>query len=175
MKISKISCISAISCLLLVNFAVPVQSVYATQSEVSISTESRIESDDLEEMLEEAKSSPYLDVQIDGDDFTITFTDADFNQASREAQGLPPGRVARANGVNKIQGKLTSGNFKVYLTANTLNAVKNIGGSALSFLLGGGWGFVASSIYNVVKADKNFKHGRVFVYKGFQYQYWYYQ
>lgn len=59
------------------NFAVPVQSVYAAQTEVSVSSEIGKETDDLEEILEEVKNNPYLDMEINGDDFTITFTEAD--------------------------------------------------------------------------------------------------
>lgn len=174
MKLTKISCTIAIPFMLSIGLLTPIQNVYASQDSSDLSVEN-VETSNIKRLLSEAEANPYLDVQVNGDDFTITFTDADFYKASREFQGLPTNRIPRANGVNKIQGKLTSGNFKVYVTGKTLNAVKNLGAPALGFLLGGGWGFVASSIYSVTQAENNFQHGRVFVYQGFQYQYWYYQ
>ncbi len=97
------------------------------------------------------------------------------NHAIGAIQGYPYYTIARVNGVNKIQGKLTSGNFSVYLTANTLNTLKTTGVSGLAFLLGGGFGFAASTILNLISADRNFKHDRVFVFRGWVHQYWYYQ
>lgn len=151
----------------------PAITTYAASQ--SIVTDTGENQYDMQSILKEAEQNPYLVTEIDGDNFTITFTDADVYRAIGELQGIKIIRTPRANGVNKIEGNVVSGKFKVYITGNTLNAVKGVGGSALSFLLGGGLGFVASSIYNIARADNNFKHGRVFVYSGHKYQYWYYQ
>ncbi|WP_440132561.1 hypothetical protein [Enterococcus faecium] len=93
----------------------------------------------------------------------------------REFQGIPVSKVPRSNGVNKIQGKISSGNFKIYLTKNTLNAIKTFGIGALGKIIPGGAGWLLSGLFAIISADSNFKHGRVFVYQNYRYQYWYNQ
>lgn len=172
MNYSKFISMSMLSILLLGSTTFTSNSVYAdNNSTPSISKQGN----NMDAMLEEAKNNPYLDLEIDGDNFTITFTDADVYKAVRESQGLPVTRIPRANGINAIKGKLSSGDFKVYITANTLNVLKGSGASAISYLLGGGYGFVGSTIYNLINSENNFKHGRVFVFKNYQHQYWYSQ
>lgn len=132
-------------------------------------------SNNIEELLKQAQQNPNVDVEVNGDDFLIIFTDADVYKSVRESQSIPVSRVFRANGVNKIQGKISSGNFKVYLTKNTLNAIKTFGIGALGKIIPGGAGWLLSGLFAIISADSNFKHGRVFVYQNYRYQYWYNQ
>lgn len=131
--------------------------------------------DKIKDLIKGAQENPNIEVEVNGDDFTITFYDTDVYNAIEEFQILPVTSFLRANGVNKIQGKITSGNFKVYLTKNTLNAIKTFGISALGKLIPGGAGWITASLLAIISADSNYKHGRVFVYQNYRYQYWYNQ
>lgn len=123
----------------------------------------------LHELQDMQENNPYVDVEINGDEFTLTFTDKDVY----EANGLVYRQ--RAAGTNKVTGNWKTGNVNVYLSAGTLNAVRTIGPSAIAFLVGGAGGFVISQIVNIANSNKSHKHGRVFVYKNFRFSYWYYQ
>lgn len=127
-----------------------------------------------------AKESPYCEVEIEEDFFTIYISDSEIieelkKQGYNVALTSNNKRVKRSAGVTKIEGKLSSGNFNVYLSKNMLNTLEKVGPKALSFLIGGGFGFVASVIYDIITADNGFTHGRVFVFKNYLYHYWYYQ
>ncbi|MFS1133262.1 hypothetical protein [Enterococcus hirae] len=132
-------------------------------------------SNKIAELLKQAQQNPNVDVEVIGDDFSITFTDADVYNSVKESQVIPVLKVPRSNGVNKIEGKISSGNFKVYLTKNTLNAIKTFGIGALGKIIPGGAGWLLSGLFTIISADSNFKHGRVFVYQNYRYQYWYNQ
>lgn len=125
----------------------------------------------VEQMINQAQEDPYASVEIEGDNFTILYSE----ESLLNAVNSPTIILSRANGINAIRGSLLSGNFSVYLTRNVLGTLQRTGASALSFLLGGGMGFVASTIYNLVIADQGFAHGRVFVFRGYYLHYWYYQ
>ena len=132
------------------------------------------------ELVLPAKESPYCEVEIEEDFFTIYISDSEVIEELKK-QGYNVEltsnnkRVKRSTGVTKIEGKLSSGNFKVYLSKNMLNTLEKVGPKALSFLLGGLAGFSASVIYDIISADSGFTHGRVFVFKNYLYHYWYYQ
>lgn len=123
----------------------------------------------LRDYLEALKKNPNFDVEINGNDFTITFSDSALLSNDSEVQ------LYRSNGVNKISGNVLSGSFKVYLTGNALKLIKTTGSGAISSFLGGGLGFAASTIYNIISVESTFTHGRVFVFANYQFQYWYYQ
>lgn len=149
---------------------VPSVTVLASETD---QTEISIVSQDSDQFLKELqdmqKNNPYVDVEINGDDFTLTFTDKDVY----EANGLVYRQ--RAFGTNKVTGNWKTGNVNVYVSAGTLNTVRNIGGSALAFLVGGVGGFVINQIVSIANSNNNHKHGRVFVYQNFRFSYWYYQ
>ncbi|OQO70678.1 hypothetical protein BH747_04555 [Enterococcus villorum] len=159
----------------LASVATPIVNVSATTGEADSFVSLKQQENELQLSLDELKKNPDVTVEVNGDDFTISFNDSTLYNVINSQQSFIFLKTPRAAGVTKIQGKLSSGNFKVYLSKNTLNAVQAVGGSAISWLLGGGWGFIGSSIYNIIRADRNFLHGRVFIYSGFRYQYWYYQ
>ena len=149
---------------------IPTATVLASetnQTETSITPQGGEEF--LEELQDMQANNPYVDVEIDGDEFTLTFTDKDVY----EANGLVYRQ--RAAGTNKVTGNWRTGNVRVYVSAGTLNAVRNIGGSALAFLIGNAGGFVLNQIINIANSNRNHKHGRVFVYQNFRFSYWYYQ
>lgn len=133
---------------------------------------------DMRETLESLKTNPNVQVSVSGDDFTITFSDSTLyssaysnNLINRNSRLVVP----YSNGVKKITGNIASGKFKVYLTGNSLRLIKSTGASAISTYLGGGLGFFGSTIYNIITNEKDFSHGRVFVFANYQFQYWYYQ
>lgn len=158
------------SLLALSTTVLPTATVLASETQSpEVSTVSQDNEQFLKELQDMQENNPYVDVEINGDEFTLTFTDKDVY----EANGLIYRQ--RAAGTNKVTGNWKTGNVKVYVSAGTLNAVRNIGGSALGFLVGGVGGFVINQIVNIANSNKSHKHGRVFVYTSFRFSHWYYQ
>ena len=77
------------------------------------------------------------------------------------------------------RGPVYKGNVDLFLPQSWLNnlAKGGTGGTLgyLGYLLPGGkWKIALGAISKIINVG-NFKHGRVFVIRGFAYQYWYYQ
>lgn len=169
----KKTCVYFCSTVLLFPCFMSLDSVGASENVNEISVEQK--SNNMRDMLQEIDKNPNVNVEIDGDDFTITFTDSVVYKSVAETQGNPLMIAPMSNGVNKIQGAISSGNFKVYLSKNTLGAVKTFGIGALGKIIPGGVGWLLAGLTSVISADKTFNHGRVFVYQNYRYQYWYNQ
>ena len=76
-------------------------------------------------------------------------------------------------------GPVYKGNVDLFLPKSWLNnmakgAFGGIHAYLGTLLPGGGWTTALGAISGIISAG-NFKHGRVFVIRGFTYQYWYYQ
>lgn len=169
----KKTCVYFCSILLLFPCFISLSKVSAEENVNEVSVEQK--SDEMREMLQEIDKNPNYNVEIDGDNFTITFSDAAVFESIADSQDIPVMIAPRSNGVNKIQGALTSGSFKIYLSKNVLTNLKSLGIGAIAKIIPGLPGYVIFAIAGVVTADKEFKHGRVFIYKNFRYQYWYNQ
>ena len=125
--------------------------------------------------LEYYENSPYFEVKTDGDNFEISLTDAALKQyASDNNLPAPETGKLRAQGQTKISGNIASGNFKIFIKKDHLNWLANRGSAGIGALFGGLPGFVVGSLVALI-VPANYQHGRVFVYQGRNYQYWYYQ
>ncbi len=132
------------------------------------------------------ENSEYFDVWKDGNDTIVTITDNDL-KAFLDSKGLDSSfipesnRVKRSNGVTKIvwHGQARNGNVDIYVSQTWLNNISRAGIGAImgglgALLPGAGWGTALGAIGAIISGG-NFKHGRVFVVRGFVYQYYYLQ
>lgn len=131
-----------------------------------------LDSDSLHDIINQTKNNGFGQLLVNGDDFTILFTDSELLQVLSEPINT---NVFRSNGTNGIQGNISSGNFKVFLSATTINAIRTIGIGTISKVIPGLPGWLISSLAAIIGANNAVKHGRVYVYKGFRYQYSYNQ
>lgn len=136
-------------------------------TEESKENNSHISQKDLKELLKSAKENPNIHVETNGDDFTIVIPDSLLGNQSNT--------LTRAAGTSKVEGKISSGNFKVYLSKNALNAIRTGGASFVASFIPGFGGKLASFLAGVIASNSPYYHGRVFVYRNHAYQYWYYQ
>lgn len=124
------------------------------------------------------EKSDYYSVSIDGDNFIISLSDFGLYKMAKDNGINIPSSIlsykSRAAGRTTIIGKISSGNYQIYIKAGHLSALK-YAGFGLPGLFGGLPGGVVSMIANIINGGSNFTHGRVFLYQGYRYQYWYYQ
>jgi len=139
-----------------------------TVAQSTVGTEGELTSEELSSLIEQAKESNFGEVTTNGDTFEITFSDSEFSQAL----GLRSPRTAGRNG---IQGKVSSGTFKVYLSSYSINAIRGVGVGAIAKFIPGLPGWLLGSLAGIIAANGAVKHGRVYVYSGFRYQYYYNQ
>ncbi|EOB3406540.1 hypothetical protein ACIJDF_001547 [Enterococcus hirae] len=132
------------------------------------------------------ENSDYFDVQVEEDSTIVTITDNNL-KAFLEMKGLDSSFLSkkqltpRSNGVTKNvwHGQARKGNVDIYISKTWLNNISKAGIGAIvgalgSLLPGAGWGSAIGGISGVITGG-NFKHGRVFVVRGFVYQYYYLQ
>ncbi|MEB8400739.1 hypothetical protein [Enterococcus casseliflavus] len=134
------------------------------------------------------ENSEYFDISHEGDETTVTITDSDFKNLL-DIKGIDSSFLSEkntlmrssSNGVTKIvwHGQARNGNVDIYLSKNWLNNISKFGvGTATAaigaLLPGKGWTIALGGIGAVISGG-NFQHGRVFVVRGFVYQYYYLQ
>ncbi|EMC0740651.1 hypothetical protein VBX93_002611 [Enterococcus faecalis] len=134
------------------------------------------------------ENSEYFDISYEGDETTVTITDSDFKNLL-DAKGIDSSFLfeknavmrSSSNGVTKIvwRGQARNGNVDLYLSKNWLNNMSKFGAGAAAaavatILPGAGWSIALGGIGAVISGG-NFQHGRVFVIRGFVYQYYYLQ
>lgn len=138
--------------------------------------------------LEQYENSPYCDTTYDSENNTTTVTISDSNLAFFLAsQGIDvPNELynlarLRSAGVTKIvwHGKARYGNVDVYLSKSFLTRASRMTKNAIigalgTLIVGPAWGAAISVIAGEIK-NKKFNHGKVFVIRGFGYQYSYFQ
>ena len=137
-------------------------------SSIDVDVNSEMSSEDMIQMLKELEESGFGEVTIDGDSFTLEFSDSELAQKI----GLPSPRGVGRNG---IQGKLTSGNFKIYLTKYSINTLRGLGIGSIGKFIPGLPGWLIQSLGTLIAAHGTVSHGRVYVYSGVRYQYYYNQ
>ncbi|QTJ35498.1 hypothetical protein [Dolosigranulum pigrum] len=130
--------------------------------------------------------SQYLEVVETEQGTEYHFTDEAYTEVSRQlgndipsynhSNVLRSGDV-KVNGVNKIVRE--DGLFKIYLSANTLNNIQSGGTATLFSLLGSAIGgsvgsAIGAGLSEIIDAP-HYSHGRVYVYDGVFYQYYYLQ